>query len=287
MNSLPVRLNQHTRSTFVRNTVRENYITKFVIDAIMPYFPLTNRVIGGYVDESDQYWKADFHWEYLGSFLDKALCKDLNSDQLRCVKAIRAVLLQNKPNPEKGYKNAKVMGQPKDLSSREKIIRRWKITSQCKKDFKSVLNASGLLKGMPPKEQKEWLLSVAPVAKPGRSKHSTGYAVDIYGDNNKTVTISNALGASLVFPEGSHVHVEFAKGVAGKSLPFTAQTASFDPGLPEQHETMCLASPREVAELRHSTRNAQVTGDYGREIPHLEIVKDLMAESVGEKWWRG
>jgi hypothetical protein len=261
MSALPVKLNEHARKTFVRSSVEENETTSFVIDAIMPYFPKSSQVIGGYVDENDQYWKADFHWEYLRTFLDKALTENLSENYVTCVKAIRSVLLQNKPNPEKGYKDAKVMGQPKDLSSKDKMIQRWKTTSQCKKDFKSVLNAFNLLSGMATKEKKAWLLSVAPVAKPGKSKHSTGYAVDIYGDNNKTISISNSLGASLVFPEGSHVHVEYAKGIAGKPLPVgsSAGVVTLNVESAQYSEDSCLATPLELAELKNSTRNAQVT----------------------------
>jgi hypothetical protein len=54
---------------------------------------------------------------------------------------------------------------------------------------------------------------VAPLVAPGKSNHGTGYALDIGGNNNKTTQICKAWGASLVFNEASHVHVEWKNGV--------------------------------------------------------------------------
>ena len=87
----------------------------------------------------------------------------------------------------------------------------------CKRDFERVLIASGLVnpatKLNPPAAEKMWWLSVAPVAAPGDSKHGTGYALDISGNNFETARISNLLGATLSFNEASHVHVEWKEGV--------------------------------------------------------------------------
>ena len=73
-------------------------------------------------------------------------------------------------------------------------------------------------KGNPPKADKDWWRAVAPLAAPGTCMHGSGYALDIAVDNNEIKLISNGLGATLVFNEASHVHVEFAKGV---KAPFT------------------------------------------------------------------
>lgn len=130
---------------------------------------------------------------------------------------------------------------------------------------------------------------MASVAEPGKSRHSTGYAVDIYDDNNKKISISKLLGASLVFPECSHVHVEYAKGVADKPLPVgsSAGVVTLDVESAQYGEDSCLATPLELAELKNSTRNAQVTGDYSDRVSYLEVVRDLFADFVSEKWWRG
>ena len=57
-------------------------------------------------------------------------------------------------------------------------------------------------------------LAAAPVASPGKSKHGSGYALDIQGDNAAIKSLCSGLGATLVFDEKSHVHVEFKNGVS-------------------------------------------------------------------------
>lgn len=126
---------------------------------------------------------------------------------------IENVLFQNTPIPLSGYMLDKQVGQTKDLSTNEQIIARHKLIKQSKIDFESVITKSKVVtaakKSNPPKAEKMWWLAVAPLAVPGTSLHGTGYALDIAGNNLETTRISKALGASLVFNEASHVHVEF------------------------------------------------------------------------------
>jgi hypothetical protein len=282
-----VKLNTLSRSTFVRSSVEENDVTTFVIDAIMPYFPRGTKVIGGYVDGVKQYWKANFHWEYLLKRLNKALESKLSAQHQKCVQAIRSALIAKGPSPDRGYTTSKVMGLPRDVSSRDTVIRRWKNIRQCKRDFKSVMAAAKLLKGTDTKTQKVWLLAIAPVAKPGTSRHSTGYAIDLYGDNAEIVKISKALGASVVFPEGSHVHVEFGNGVAGKPLPKGTVMAATYPGSAgaDDSQSQCLLSPAAMAELKQSTKTASASGDFAREVSYRETLSELFEDSLGEDWW--
>ena len=51
-------------------------------------------------------------------------------------------------------------------------------------------------------------------AVPGQSKHGSGYALDIEGDNNGIKSLCKGLGATLAFDEKSHVHVEFKNGLS-------------------------------------------------------------------------
>jgi hypothetical protein len=277
MTVTPKALNQHTRASFVRRGVEENEITKHVIDACMPYFPKSTQVIGGYVDVGKQYWKANFHWEYLLSYIDKALALGLDAGLTKAATAIRAVHAKNPPNPDKGYMASRVMGIPKDSSSKELMVKRWVTTKQSKKDFKRVIDKANLLKGLTEKQQKSWLLAVAPVARPGTSKHSTGYALDLYGDNKENARISASLGASLVFPEGSHVHVEFAKGVGGKPLPRIGAAAATAPAHDVHYtEDACVLSPVELAQLKQSLSDAPATGAFGDDVPYLGVLKGLL-----------
>lgn len=286
MTAAPKRLDVHTRATFVRDSVETIPLTDHLIEAVMPYFPRSARVIGGHVDEAKQFWKANFHWEYLLLFLDRFLAAKTDAKYLRCAKAIRAVLARNAPNPPSGYTASKRMGQPRDTSTREVAMSRWRTVRQCKKDFKRVLEASKLLEGMATKARKAWLLAVAPVAMPGRSKHSTGYALDLYGANAEIGAIARGLGASLVFPEGSHVHVEWADGVAGRKYP-AALLPGARPKAPEAGDAsdMCLMSPAELARLREETRKAPVTGAFGEAVRHLEVLAGILEDRLGEDWW--
>jgi hypothetical protein len=63
------------------------------------------------------------------------------------------------------------------------------------------------------RQRKALELAYAPVAKPAQGKHSTGYALDIAGNNQEITRIALSLGAVKPFDEGSHVHCEWPNGV--------------------------------------------------------------------------
>lgn len=214
--TLPRKINQHTYQTFVNSKVQTLPITKEILTSIMPYFPLHFKVISGYVGSEDQYWKVNYHWEYLGMMIEKGLEQDISEKHKKCLQAVQKNLLANPPMPPSGYKNDKKMGLTVDKSPKGKILNRWKTLRQCKKDCKLIFTKAKLIHcgtGKP----KAWLLSFAPVAKPSTSKHGSGYAIDITGksqsDNEKIESIAKSLGASLTFKEGSHTHLEFKNGV--------------------------------------------------------------------------
>lgn len=213
------KLSVHSYSTFVRTTVKTIPLTKLLIDRAMPYYPLSCRVIGGYLDDGDQYWKVNYHWEHLVTKIEQFLGMSTPTEQQKTwARAVWKVLMTNPPIPERGYLKDKNVGETKDISTRERIKERHKLLKQSKKDFRGIIIAAKIVdplkeKGNPPKADKDWWRAVAPLAPPGRSMHGTGYALDIAGNNNDIKAISKALGATLVFNEASHVHVEFANGV--------------------------------------------------------------------------
>jgi hypothetical protein len=208
-------LNQHTRQTFVRNNVIEIEVTKLLLNVLYPFYPKTCQCISGYLDNGNQFWKVNYHWDNLMFHIDK-FCSQTKADAkyVAAAKSIAATLSTNSPNPVSGYRNDKNPGDTVDKSSYDKITLRHAIMKKAKVDFEKVMIESGFLKAEtksnPPKSEKGFWLSVAPVAKPGTSKHNTGYALDIAGNNLETTRISKLLGATLVFNEASHVHVEFA-----------------------------------------------------------------------------
>ena len=219
-----VKQNVHSRLTFVKDSVRVIPLTQQIIDWIMPYFPLSSRVIGGYLDDGNQYWKVNFHWEYLVAKIEAFRAMEGPTEaQKTAALHVWKVLMSNPPLPERGYVKDKQVGDTKDASPRERITERHKILRQAKKDFRQIIIAAGIVDekkeaGNPPDKDKPWWLAVAPVAAPGTSKHGTGYALDIKGNNDDIKRIAKALGATLAFNEASHVHVEFAHFMPAGSL---------------------------------------------------------------------
>lgn len=273
------KLNQHTRATFVRKGVEENSVTTSLINSLMPYYPKEAQVIGGYVDDSDQYWKVNFHWEYLQKFLDKALAMEIDDKYKENVKAIKAVLDRNKPKPSSGYTSSSVMGTPKDKSTNPVATIRWKAVRQSKRDFKIVMDKAGLLEGLSDKKKKQWQLAVAPVAKPGTSKHSTGYALDIKirGKNEIVSTISKSLGASLVYDEASHVHVEFNQGANVQIIKSaTANRAALE--AIQYQDQKCILTPSEIVDLKAALQKVGDTSYFLDEIPCPQILSTVIDE---------
>ncbi len=208
-------LDQHTRQTFVRPNVIEVEVTRYLLNSLYHFYPKDCQCISGYLDNGNQFWKVNYHWDNLKFHIDK-YCNQAKVDAAykAAAKSISVNLTTNSPSPSSGYRNDKHPGDTVDKSPQEKIIRRHSLMRKAKVDFEKVMIDSGFLKAEaksnPPHSEKGYWLSVAPVAKPGTSKHNTGYALDIAGNNIETTRISKLLGASLVFNEASHVHVEFA-----------------------------------------------------------------------------
>jgi hypothetical protein len=210
-----VPVNEHTWATFVRPAVKfkKDPDTRKLIEAVMPYYPKKCHCIAGYLNDADQFWKINYHWELLVSMLEKATALKLGAQSLTNVKLLLDKMNENPPNPKTGYKNSKVVGEPHDSSTNEVITKRWETMKLIKEAFRKIIDAEKITEKYPPSTP--WDLSVAPVAKPGTSKHGCGYALDIEGAGlNSTIKkIAKGIGATLAFDEKSHVHVEFKHGV--------------------------------------------------------------------------
>jgi hypothetical protein len=201
--------------------VKEIPLTTKIINEIMPYFPKSCVCISGHLDNSDQYWKVNYHWDLLTSKVDEFLAMPAVSEEhKKAAQKIKTLLQSNPPSPKTGYKTDKTVGATKDKSTPERIVARHKTMKQSKLDFEALLIAAKVVtassKANPPADEKMWWLAVAPLRAPGTSNHGTGYALDIFGNNVETTRISLALGATLAYNEASHVHVEWAKGVKVK-----------------------------------------------------------------------
>jgi hypothetical protein len=201
------------RRGFVRPQVKERPITTKIIDAILPHFQGVRAVvISGYLSDADLFWKVNYHWEYLLWMVDHALTLGVSDQYKTGLKNIRSALLSCKPDPDVGYRESPTLGKPEDRSSLERFDLRHKVLRQKKRWFKKIVEAADL-KRKSIRGPRAFDLAAAPVAHPGTSKHSTGYALDIQGDNPRIKAISKKLGATLIFDEKSHVHVEFKNGV--------------------------------------------------------------------------
>lgn len=207
------RADQKTRQKFVRPQVKEKPVTEKIIDAILPHFKgVKATVISGYLSDTDLFWKVNWHWDYLLWMVDHALTLEITEKQKKALQAVKSSLLSCKPDPASGYRELNKIGKPEDRSSVEQFDRRYKVLRQRKRDFKKIVEAAKL-RQKSNRAGKEFDLAIAPVAHPGTSKHSTGYALDIEGNNSRISAISKKLGATMTFDEKSHVHVEFKNGV--------------------------------------------------------------------------
>lgn len=206
------RVDREARAQFVDGRVKETAVTTRIIDALMPRFAQVRaRVIAGYLSDTDQFWKVNYHWEYLLDMATHAMTLPVEEAHAQRLSALKGALLACKPNPSSGYTSGPV-GKPEDDSSMESMLRRHQILSQQKREF-ATLTEEARLKEKSRRTPRAFDLAAAPVARPGTSKHGTGYALDIEGDNSAIKSTCQGLGATLVFDEKSHVHVEFKNGV--------------------------------------------------------------------------
>lgn len=207
------KLDREGRRKFVDPRVRENKTTSRIIDYIAPHFKNVNaKVISGFLNDSDLFWKVNYHWEYLIWMVKHSLTLTIDSKHRKRLESLKGSLSSVPPKPSTGYRTSGKLGYPQDSSSMDRLDRRYKVLRQSKREFKKIVNEAGL-KSKSKRTAKGFDLAAAPVAHPGSSKHSTGYALDISGLNSEIKVVSKKLGATLVFDEKSHVHLEFKNGV--------------------------------------------------------------------------
>lgn len=128
-------LNVHTRASFVRPAVKETAMTTKIINQTMPYFPKRCVCIAGYLDNSDQFWKVNYHWDLLTFKIDEFLAlKSVAANLLACARAIKSKLLTNCPNPRTGYRRDATVGTMRDTSTPEQVVQRHAILKQSKVD---------------------------------------------------------------------------------------------------------------------------------------------------------
>jgi peptidoglycan hydrolase-like protein with peptidoglycan-binding domain len=203
---------RQARSQYVDARVQETALTTRIVDDLVPHLAnVRAKVIAGFLSDADQFWKVNYHWEYLLGMVEHSLTLPCADTDKQTLETIRSSLNSCKPDPSSGYTSGPI-GKPEDRSSLEDVSKRYKLLSSAKRSFGAVTERAGL-KNKSRKGAQAFDLAAAPVAAPGTSKHGTGYALDIEGDNSAIKSLCKQLGATLVFDEKSHVHVEFKNGV--------------------------------------------------------------------------
>ncbi len=197
---------------FVDSRVQTIPVTDEIISKIMPFFPKSARVIAGYQSEEQLYWKINYHWEVLLEALEHCLKLNITKEQRDALAILKVKLESNMPDPKNGYRTSDILGLPKDRSAHETILARHTIIKQAKIDFRAIIDSADIFRKTK-RDPKALMLACAPVAKPSQSKHSTGFALDICGNNIEIKRIALSLGAVKPFDEGSHVHCEWPNGV--------------------------------------------------------------------------
>lgn len=203
------------RRQHVAGAVKENGTTTRIIDALLPHLAGTElRIISGWLSDSDLFWKVNYHWELLSYMVDHARTLGCQPAAKKRLDGIASTLGAVAPSPSTGYRTSSVVGKPVDDSDARTFDQRYKVVSQAKREFKSIVESEGLI-GRSALPASSFHLSYAPVAHPGTSRHATGYALDIKGPAGTVRSICLGRGATMVFDEKSHCHVEFKNGVSG------------------------------------------------------------------------
>ena len=200
------------RNSFVRAGVKENEITTRIINQIYKYFPKKSLVISGYLTPSDLYWKVNYHWDAMRTWLEYAKDNDqMDEEEQETLEDIYKRLMSNQPSKLGHYKVDKI-GEPEDSSSESKIEERCMLIIKLKAEL---ADYSKEHKFADKKMQLQPLLkySLNPIALPSKGNHVHGWALDIDGDLNEVADIAEKLGATRAFKEYTHCHCEFKKGV--------------------------------------------------------------------------
>jgi hypothetical protein len=203
----------HTsRNSFVGSDVKENSVSKGIIDKIYPYFPKKYKVISAYLSASDLYWKVNYHWDAMRVWLEFAKDhEEMDADEKKQLAEYYKTLMSNKPSKTGHYKVNKI-GEPEDTSDEKTIDQRCAMLQKLKKDLAAyAAKQKFFAKNMKQKEVLKYALN--PLAMPKQSNHIYGWALDIAGDIDGAAAIAKKLGATLAFKEMTHCHCEFKNGV--------------------------------------------------------------------------
>ncbi len=212
--------NVQSRSAFVSEKVVENSLTTAILDKIWKYYPSGTQCIGGYLGDAAQQWKINYHYEaWLWSEREMAAVTGepaLSDDQKATLAGHRTTLEGLAPSGT-GYLNDGNVGDTEDTSTPDQVRARHSALAAAKRDLNAIYNSTETAKHTASEDRVNLASQV--VAGAGKSKHGTGFAVDIRkkGSNGAIAAISRQLGGTCL-DEDFHVHVEFGGGVTTEAL---------------------------------------------------------------------
>lgn len=205
------------RKKHVKTAVKTVPLTDKIIEGVLPHLEGSDiEIISGYLNDTDQFWKVNHHYDSLQWIIEKCLKVETDDDVKRELTSLQKALNRNRPSPPTGYRTGAI-GQPEDKSTPKEITARWNILRQAKKDWINLYEKTAAWKAGKPK-QAAFKHPSSPIKKPGTSMHGTGYAIDMVGNSSQISSITKYLGATLIYNEPGNFHIEFKNGVANKPV---------------------------------------------------------------------
>jgi hypothetical protein len=205
------------RKKHVKTAVKTVTQTDKIIEDLLPHLEGTDiQIISGYLNDADQFWKVNHHYDSLQWIIEKCLKVETDDDVKKELGTLQKALNRSRPSPPTGYRTGAI-GKPEDKSTPKEITNRWGILRQAKKDWIKVYENTVAWKDKKP-AQAAFKHPSSPIKKPGTSIHGTGYAIDMIGNSSQISSITKYLGASLIYNEPGNFHIEFKSGVANKPV---------------------------------------------------------------------
>lgn len=211
-----------SRSSFIAATVPASALshptTSAILDSIWPYFDEGDHVIGAFLSPGQQAWKVNYHWELVIWVCDAAQKIAIGEEHKATFAGIASTLRGHAPSPSSGYLDDGQMSIV-DSSDQAACDARYAALKTAKVQLGDVIAASGASGKVSGYTADRFKLAPQYVKSAGTSKHGTGYAFDIKGDNARIAATAATLGRSGQDDEDYHVHVEFAGGVKAPAAP--------------------------------------------------------------------
>lgn len=92
---------------------------------------------GGYLSDSDQFWKVNYHWELLFQMVQHSMKLPIEESDKKELQNIQSSLLGVPPDPSTGYTSSPI-GKPVDKSSGDACVKRHRVMVGQKQAFAKI-----------------------------------------------------------------------------------------------------------------------------------------------------